>query len=405
MKLLEALQQLANDLVISAPSPERGNVTRVQPPDIEAAGKVVAYANENGLRLMTAGAGTKRHWLDAAAGEVIELDLRRCNRVLEYSPEDMTVTVEAGIPLAELSRVLAGRNQRLTLDPPHGEAATIGGVLAANDSGPVRLAYGTARDIVIGMSFFEPDGGLTKSGGKVVKNVAGYDIHKLFIGSFGTLGPIATVTFKLRPLPEARGLVVIAPRDAAHAEEIVAGLLSGPTRPTMIELLGSRMAEELDLGRRLTLIVGFEENADAVNWQCATVQQTFGGTVLPTDKGEQLYASLREASDSASATIFKATMLSSHVADFVSRFDEQAIRLIARAGNGIVYGVLDGAFDERVWGAIREATQAGQGSLHVRGPLPAGVARFSPPREDAFLSDGIRAAFDPKGTFQAVQVG
>src|ERR687883_1494657 len=130
------------------------------------------------------------------------------NRVVEYEPADLTVTVEAGMRFAELQQRLAEEGQFLALDPPAAEGATIGGVIATNASGPLRFAYGTARDLVIGTRVANPDGTLTRAGGRVVKNVAGYDLTKLYIGSLGTLGVIVELSFKLAPIPPVLSTVV-----------------------------------------------------------------------------------------------------------------------------------------------------------------------------------------------------
>ena len=130
-------------------------------------------------------------------------------RVLQYEPRDLTISVEAGLPFAELSALLEQNRQMIPLDPPYFDRATVGGVVASNASGPRRRMYGTARDVVIGMSFATLEGKVAKSGGMVVKNVAGFDMAKLLIGSFGTLAAIASVNFKLAPMPlETRTFVM-----------------------------------------------------------------------------------------------------------------------------------------------------------------------------------------------------
>ncbi|NLU21741.1 MAG: FAD-binding oxidoreductase [Phycisphaerae bacterium] len=372
----------------------------VRPRDIEEACGVVRLAREHGHQVIPVGGRTKLHWTGAARGPAIEMDMRDLSRVVEYSPEDMTITVEAGLGLAKLSELLAENRQRLTLDSPGADRATIGGVLAANDSGPIRLAYGTARDIVIGMSMIGSDGEVFKSGGKVVKNVAGYDLHKLFIGSFGAMGPIATVSFKLRPLPEARGLVVLTPRDASEAESMIAAALAGETRPTLIELLNGRMASTIGLLARTTLIIGFEENAEAVAWQCATLAKALGGVPLTATDSGRIYQSLCRAAGAEAATSFKATMLSSEVAEFVERADRLPMKLIARAGNGVVYGLPEEPMTEAAWQELEAVTERVEGTLHVRGNLPApGWKRFGRPRGDAFLTAAIQQAFDPEAMF------
>src|SRR5947208_1773409 len=137
-------------------------------------------------------------------------------RVLSYEPNDLTISVEAGVRWAEMSRLLAENRQMVPLDPPFAGAATVGGVVSANCSGPRRRLYGTARDLVIGMTFATVEGKLVKSGGMVVKNVAGLDMGKLMIGSFGTLAAIAVVNFKLQPMPQVERLFLLT-FDTLHA--------------------------------------------------------------------------------------------------------------------------------------------------------------------------------------------
>jgi glycolate oxidase FAD binding subunit len=135
-----------------------------------------------------------------ASGD-IQISTAKLNRVLQYEPKDLTISVEAGITYRELSRVLAEHRQMVPLDPPFSERATVGGIVAANVSGPRRRLYGTARDMVIGMTFATLEGKLVRSGGMVVKNVAGLDMGKLMIGSFGTLAALAVINFRVHPMP------------------------------------------------------------------------------------------------------------------------------------------------------------------------------------------------------------
>jgi glycolate oxidase FAD binding subunit len=147
------------------------------------------------------GGGTKLGW--GPPSDAPDFDARRLNRILEHNVGDFTAVLEAGVPLAEAQAAFAAEGQMLALDPPLGEgdAATIGGVIATNDSGPLRHRYGGVRDLVVGMTVVLSDGAIAKSGGKVIKNVAGYDLAKLFTGSSGTLGLIARVAVRLHPAP------------------------------------------------------------------------------------------------------------------------------------------------------------------------------------------------------------
>jgi glycolate oxidase FAD binding subunit len=172
------------------------------PGSIEEASAVLRIANEVGCGVAPRGSGTKMGLGNAPRDLGLILGTNRMNRVLEHAAGDLVVRVEAGARLRDVQAELAKAGQWLAIDPPESDA-TIGGIIAANSSGPRRLRYGTARDLLIGITYVLPDGTVAKSGGKVVKNVAGYDLNKLFVGSLGTLGLIAEAIFRLHPLPAA----------------------------------------------------------------------------------------------------------------------------------------------------------------------------------------------------------
>ncbi len=159
------------------------------------------------------------------------------NRILEYEPSDLTLSVEAGMPYHELSRVLTERRQMIPLDPPYADAGTIGGVIASNLSGPRRRLYGTARDSVIGMTFATLEGKLVQTGGMVVKNVAGLDLAKLMIGSFGTLAVITSINFKLHPMPAGTRTFTQSFNRISDALAARTSLLASPLQPAAVDLL------------------------------------------------------------------------------------------------------------------------------------------------------------------------
>ncbi len=171
---------------------------------------VLAAADAAGAGVLPRGGGTQTGLGMPPRRYDLALDLRRLDRVVEYEPADLTMTVEAGLRLSELQRLLGEHGQWLPLDPPLPDEATIGGVLATNASGPSRLRYGSPRDLVIGMTVALASGELVKSGGRVVKNVAGYDLSKLHIGALGTLGVIVQAAFKTAPLPPRDTIVAVS---------------------------------------------------------------------------------------------------------------------------------------------------------------------------------------------------
>ncbi|GAA4046246.1 FAD-binding oxidoreductase [Nonomuraea soli] len=175
----------------------------VLPESVEEISEVLRVCTERGLAVVPVGGGTKLHWARRPDRCDVLLDLCCMNQVLEHAAGDLVVRVEAGVTMDALAAVLAGKGQELALDTPL-EGATVGGTLATALAGPRSLRYGTARDLLIGVTVVLADGTVARSGGKVVKNVAGYDLGKLLTGSYGTLGVIAEATFRLHPLPSKR---------------------------------------------------------------------------------------------------------------------------------------------------------------------------------------------------------
>ena len=175
----------------------------VRPASIDEAATLLAAAASRDEAVAFRGGGTSLEF--GYAPERVDLLVRtdRLTRIVEYAPADMVIEVEAGLTLAALQRVTAANRQRLALDPPHPELATLGGLVATNAFGPRRTRYGTLRDIIVGVSLVRADGSRARGGGKVVKNVAGFDLPKIAVGSLGTLAMIASVTLRLHPLPSA----------------------------------------------------------------------------------------------------------------------------------------------------------------------------------------------------------
>jgi glycolate oxidase FAD binding subunit len=181
------------------------------------------------------GAGTKQDWGYPPPEPDLILDTTAMTGIVEHVPGDLVVVVRAGTPLSELQAALAEKAQQLALDSPHPEA-TVGGVVATNVSGPRRLRYGAARDLLIGITVVRPDGVIARAGGKVVKNVAGYDLGKLFVGSYGTLGLITECAFRLHPLPTSLSESRETARDVQSAVALAASARTSPLTPIAIEL-------------------------------------------------------------------------------------------------------------------------------------------------------------------------
>ncbi|HLX41419.1 MAG TPA: FAD-binding oxidoreductase, partial [Ktedonobacteraceae bacterium] len=214
----------------------------VTPDTVEEVALVVALANQHGLTLLARGGGSRMN-VGGLPGQIdVLLETSKLTHLLEYEAPDLTCHVEAGLTLAALQAQLALQGQRLALDPPDARQATLGGILASNASGPKRLRYGSARDQVIGLRVVQANGEIARSGGRVVKNVAGYDLNKLYIGSLGTLGIIVEANFKLQPLPVVERTLLLTFTNANDAMQMVIATLGSLLTPSAIELIDAGAA-------------------------------------------------------------------------------------------------------------------------------------------------------------------
>jgi glycolate oxidase FAD binding subunit len=225
------------------------------PSTIEDLRDALARCGNEQASIETGGAFSKRSFGGPVPQASYRLQTSRLNRLLAYEPADLTVSVEAGMRYADLSRTLAENNQFLPLDPPYAADATVGGILAANSSGSRRRRFGTARDMTIGMRFATLDGKLVSSGGMVVKNVTGLDMGKLMIGSYGSLAVIASANFKVFPKPESSASFVFHSASTESLLEVRKEILGGVLQPTAIDWLDSGAAQAVGLGPSAALLV------------------------------------------------------------------------------------------------------------------------------------------------------
>jgi glycolate oxidase FAD binding subunit len=234
-KLEDAVDDVLPHMVIEPGNPE------------EVAG-ALKIATGAGLQVIPRGGATKMDWGNPPRSGELTLSTRRLNRVVEHTWGDMTATVEAGCTIQRLQQTLAEHGQRLALDPLWPDQATIGGILATNDSGPLRVRFGSLRDLVIGITLALPDGTLAKSGGKVVKNVAGYDLPKLATGSLGTLGIITQAIFRLHPVPRESRTLSFSNADSQTMNALVLAIQDCNMVPTGVQVrAGNSSTPEVDL--------------------------------------------------------------------------------------------------------------------------------------------------------------
>jgi glycolate oxidase FAD binding subunit len=217
-----------------------------EPGTAEELARALCWARGAGLKVTPRGGGTKMGWGNPPAACDLLLSTARLDRVLEHAWGDMTVIAEAGCRVADLQQTLAEHGQHLALDPLWPGRATVGGILATNDSGTLRLRYGSLRDLVIGVTVALPDGTLAKSGGKVVKNVAGYDLAKLFTGALGTLGVIVQAIFRLHPLPRETRSLTFGGTPAA-LNQLLLAILASKLTPIGLQLRAAPGGAQLDV--------------------------------------------------------------------------------------------------------------------------------------------------------------
>ena len=255
----------------------------------------------------------------ASDQKITGFNLRQMSRVLEYTPEDMTVSVETGITLAELQRKLGEHGQWLPIDPPQTENLTIGALLAGNKSGPRRYGYGTIRDYLLGIKVVLADGRTIKAGGKVVKNVAGYDLCKLFVGSRGTLGVIVEATFKVLPKPETEKTVSATFPTLESLADALEHLATSSVVPVAIDAH--------NYGGTTTLVACFAGANEDVAWQLGCARE-LGFTQEASLEYEQAFWDSSEPVECVS-------VLPSKVFDTLHQINARSY--VARAGNGIIY--------------------------------------------------------------------
>ena len=359
--------------------------------------QLVAAVREHGSAgraVRPRGGGTKLGWgaQPGNATQPVDLDVRGLNQVVEHNEGDFTAVVEAGMPLAAAQAAFARAGQMLAIDPPlgDGEAATIGGVLAANDTGPMRHRYGGMRDLVLGMTVVLADGTVASSGGKVIKNVAGYDLAKLFIGSFGTLGVVARVAVRLHPALPATATVIGATDDPDRMSAAAGMLARLPLEADCLDVAWGKSS-----GRMLVRFAGAaaEERARTVAARLASLE----GVKIQTDDAD-LWARQRSSqrASSSGGAVVKVSSRLTDLATVLRAADAVGASVTSRAGLGISWISLPDAagVDTLRRSLAPRACTVLDGAARVTSPWPA-----VDPGALA-LMQRIKAQFDPGRTFR-----
>lgn len=317
----------------------------VVPADISEMQDVLRIASERNVSVIPIGSGSKLSIGNVVPEIGIVVSTKRLNKVIEYEPADLTVTVESGIRLSDLQKELAVHRQYLPLNPPYADKCTIGGIVATNSSGPLRLRHGTARNLVLGLHVMLANGTVVKSGGKVVKNVAGYDLNKLYIGSFGTLGIITEVSLKLSPIPSHETILTAQYDTIQKAIHDGLSIVSSQVLPSYVILMTECAVNGLS-EQDPTLFVGFGGEAETVAWQLDSTQSQMEQNgaksvhVIEGESQDKIGHKIQEYSAAdkvCNRIIIRVNLKRTDLSKFAEAAHELTSDMIFQLGNGVAY--------------------------------------------------------------------
>ncbi len=358
----------------------------VRPSSVEEVAEVLRAAAADGRTVVPVGGRSKLSWAAPPSSCDLVLDTTGLDRIVEHVAGDLTVVAEAGVRLADLQEQVGQAGQMLGLDPPE-EGATLGGVVGANASGPRRLQYGTVRDLLIGTTVVLADGTVAHAGGKVVKNVAGYDLGKLYTGAHGTLGVLVSTTWRLHPVPPARRVVTLELTDAADAGALAIALNRSTLTPSAVELIGSA-------GGSARLVVLFESIAESVTDQARSAVSLLGGGTeadsLPPDFGRRPGG----ADDVLLRLAFLPAALSSVLAALPAE-----TTVSASAGTGVAYAAVPAAGAAELLPGLRAALAPHDGTavlLHAPDAVRSRLDHWGPVGDALGLMRRVKERFDPE---------
>jgi glycolate oxidase FAD binding subunit len=370
---------------------------------------VLREAAQAGMVVVPWGAGTKQDLGRPLERVDLVLSLERLNRVVDYVPADMTITVEAGMRFAELQALTARHGQTVSLDPPRAAGATIGGIVATAASGPRRMAYGGVRDFLLGCRVALPDGRAIKAGGKVVKNVAGYDMPKLFAGSLGTLGAITEVSLKLRPLPADSRTLLFGFAELGRAMAAAEAILNSELLPAAMAVLTPEAARRMEAPGPVSLAIALEETAENNAYQAKRISEMLQADAVALAGGaeSEFWDRLRNYGDRFGADF--RIKVNTVVSDLGQQLEDclrspgpvkfDAVAYVP-SGTAILYGFANGGEAGAVAEAVQARMAAGGSAVLESGTvaLRRQVDVWGPARPEWKIVERIRETFDPGRT-------
>jgi glycolate oxidase FAD binding subunit len=378
----------------------------VKPGSANEVAQTLSVAAELNAAVIPAGLGT---WLDCGnpvrrADVVLSLD--RMSRIIEYSPADLTATIEAGLTLSEFNVAANRERQWLPLDPPGFAAASLGAIAACNSSGALRAGFGTPRDYVLGLKLAHADGSQSKSGGRVVKNVAGYDMNKLYVGSFGTLAVLTELTVKLRPLPEATTTLIVSSESRDSLLQFAKRVASSELQPASI-FITSRLMKPLTGSSTCedALLIRFIESEAAVKHQSGWIERALerGQTLAALDRSSDGVWKLVADLDRRASSAVKISVPLSSARSVYERMVMAVPGCIAAAdlATGIIRMAFDseeGSLPDLIKG-LRAAAEAAGGSLFIEratGAVRRRIDAWGEVKATASLMRSIKDKLDPQ---------
>jgi glycolate oxidase FAD binding subunit len=357
----------------------------VAPENTEQIAAVLRLAQENHLAVVGRGGGTKQGWGYPVTPALL-LEMHRLNTLREHTWQDMTCTVEAGCTWAALQSGLAQHGQFVALDPLWPEKATVGGIVATNDSGALRQRYGGLRDLIIGMTIVLADGTIAHTGGKVVKNVAGYDLHKLMIGAFGTLGVVTSVNFRLHSIPRSVQSFTVSATSVEPVGRVMLAMLHAQLSTMAIQLRGGVHGFDLDIQlASLPEVLGTQAGALEILAQ-------FEGLKVSAAADEVWDARQRQLS---ADVVCKATMLPSEIARFAERVRGLGGESVTQAGGITIAGFPAAAAGQLM--QLRRELEDASGSLMVlKQPAETSLDCWGTLPDSLPLMREVKRRFDPE---------
>jgi glycolate dehydrogenase FAD-binding subunit len=332
------------------------------------------------------------------------ISLVRMNRVIAYEPDDMTVIAEAGLTLGALNRLTATHGQRLPADPPHPDRTTLGALIAAAQAGPIRLSEGTVRDLLIGVRFVGHDARLIHGGGQVVKNVAGYDLMKVMVGSFGTLGVVTETTFKVRPIPDCYTVAIAQFPDPETALGAAAALHDAV--PLIhLEVMSAAVAKALEYAAQPHVFAGFAGNAEELAFLLSQATAILGpaSAVVADSEAAMAYERLRDFEANDAAIVAQIAVAPAELAPSLQQCGAE---FRAHTGCGVAQIFTSEASNadlQRTLTRWREIARGARGHLRVlriNDEFRHNVKFFDePPGPALALMRRLKTTFDPRGVF------